>query len=106
MNVKCLQLVLPVFVLLLAGVVTPAIVQNVPQSVSFLTPTTLNPVHEDVVSKACGVPSESERIVQTATAYGQGRKSLCLDLDKAPESVPKPIPLFLLMFWIEWAYKA
>jgi len=48
---------------------------------------------------------DSPEMLQTATANGRGMSDLKLLVEPLPESVPKPVPMYLLLFWIEWAYR-
>jgi hypothetical protein len=42
-------------------------------------------------------------IIQSATAYGRGLPNLRMPVDPLPGSVPNPVPMYILMFWVEWA---
>jgi hypothetical protein len=42
-------------------------------------------------------------IIQSATAYGRGSPNLRMPVDPLPGSVPNPVPMSILMFWVEWA---
>jgi hypothetical protein len=59
-------------------------------------------------ASAAGNPSiqpDKPGIVQSASAYGRGLTNPKMRIDPLPESIPKPVPMYLLLFWIEWAYR-
>ena len=45
-------------------------------------------------------------IIQSASAYGRGLHHLKMRVDPLPELVPNPVPMYMLMLWIEWACRA
>jgi hypothetical protein len=45
-------------------------------------------------------------ITQSASAYGRGLHHLKMRVDPLPELVPNPVPMNILMLWIEWACRA
>ncbi len=45
-------------------------------------------------------------IIQSASAYGRGLPHLKMRVDPLPELVPNPVPMYMLMLWIEWACRA
>jgi hypothetical protein len=42
-------------------------------------------------------------IIQSAAAYGRGLPNLKMRVDPLPELVPIPVPMYILMFWVDWA---
>ena len=52
------------------------------------------------------VPFSDPGIIQTASAYARGLPNLKMRVDPLPESVPNPVPMYMLMLWIEWACRA
>jgi hypothetical protein len=45
-------------------------------------------------------------IIQSVSAYGRGLHHLKMRVDPLPELVPNPVPMYILMLWIEWACRA
>ena len=52
------------------------------------------------------VPFSDPGIIQSASAYGRGLPNLKMRVDPLPELVPNPVPMYMLMLWIEWACRA
>jgi hypothetical protein len=111
MKVKCCQLGL-FLLLLISGSGTNAGAYDFPGSCLFRASATGD--------QGCGVPMDvgsetieeirnsfvqlcKSGIIQSASAYGRGLPHLKLRVDPLPELVPNPVPMYILMFWVEWA---
>ena len=94
MKMKCSQALL-CFLLLLTSIGTGATVCGSSESCLYQESVAGNPF----------IQIDSPETLQTAAAYGRGMSDLKLLLAPLPESVPKPVPMYLLLFWIEWAYR-
>jgi hypothetical protein len=114
MKVKCCQVGL-FLVLLISSVGTNAAASYFPGSCPYPTSATGDmgrgrPV--DVSSQAVDeirnsfIQSYHPGILQSAAVYGQGLPNLKTRVDPFPGSVPSPVPMYILMFWVEWACRA
>jgi len=111
MKVKCCQVGL-FLLLLISGSGTNAVAYDFPGSCLCRASATGD--------LGCGVPADvasetieeirnpfiqlcNPGIIQSASAYGRGLPNLKMRVDPLPELVPNPVPMYILMFWVEWA---